>query len=139
MPPDQAYAKLIVLENGTPSVIDVGGIRKTIYGTPNKSVTWVTDYAHAYYECTAYLTPEGSTRTSVNVGCSDENAPAKFAIGKAMARHIAGEASARLPVGRSFNGPRNRHIELIDSTLDDRPFDKIRAKSQVMGWPDPPA
>ncbi|WP_447755810.1 hypothetical protein [Sphingopyxis fribergensis] len=139
MPPDQVYTKLIALEQGTPSAIDVAGVRRDIYGTPGKSVTWVTDYAHAYYECTAYLTPEGPARTSVNVGCSDENAPAKFAIGKAIVGQIAGKANTQLPVGRSFNGARNRHIELIDSTLDERPFDKIRGKSQVMGWPDPPA
>ncbi len=68
----EAYAKLIQLKGGTPSVIDVEGVRKDIYGTPGGSVTWVTDYAHSYYECTAYLTPEGPARTSVNVGCSDK-------------------------------------------------------------------
>ena len=41
-------------------MIEVEGVREGIYGTPGKSVTWVTDYAHSYYECTAYLTPEGT-------------------------------------------------------------------------------
>jgi hypothetical protein len=135
--PDQAYARLILLKQGTPSVIEVKGVREGIYGTPGKSVTWVTDYAHSYYECTAYLTPEGSTRTSVNVGCSDRNAPAKLRLAKAIT--AAGAAKAGLPVASSLAGVRNRYIELVDSTLDGRPFDKGRAQSQVMGWPDPPA
>lgn len=139
MSSDEVYAQLIKLEHGTPSVIKVEGVREDIYGTPGKSVTWVTDYAHAYYECTAYLTPEGPARTSINVGCSDENAPAKFALRKAIVNHIAGEAGAQLPAGGAFTRERNRYIELVDSTLDGRPYDKIRGKSQVMGWPDPPS
>jgi hypothetical protein len=139
MSPDQAYAKLIELKHGTPSVIEVEGVREDIYGTPGKSVTWVTDYAHSYYECTAYLAPEGPARTSVNVGCSDKNAPAKFAMAEAIVNEMAGEAKAQLPVANSLNGVRNRYIELVDSTLDGRSFDDARARSQVMGWPDPPA
>ncbi|MGH6616552.1 hypothetical protein [Sphingomonas sp.] len=138
MSPDQVYAKLIELRHGTPSVIKVEGVREGIYGTPGKSVTWVTDYAHSYHECTAYLTPKGSARTSVNVGCSDKNAPAKFGIAKVMVDQIAGEAKAQLSVAGSFKGVRNRYIELVDSTLDGRSFDDVRARSQVMGWPDPP-
>lgn len=138
MSPDQAYAQLIKLEHGTPSVIEVEGVREDIYGTPGKSVTWVTDYAHSYYECTAYLTPEGPERTSVNVGCSDENAPAKFAIVKGMANQIGGDAAAQLPSTGSLKRVRNRYIELVDSTLDGRSFDDVRARSQVMSWPDPP-
>ena len=137
LPPDQVYARLIELRQGTPSVVEVKGVRKAVHGTPGQSVTWVTDYAHSYYECTAYLTPEGSTRTSVNVGCSDKNAPAKLAVAKAIAE--AGAAKTGVPVGGSLDGVRNRYIELVDSTLDGRPFDKGRAGSQVMGWPDPPA
>lgn len=135
---DQAYSKLIALEHGTPSVIEVEGVREDIYGTPGKSVTWVTDYAHSYYECTAYLTPEGPERTSINVGCSDENAPAKFAIAKGIVDQTAGEAKAKLPITDSLRGVRNRYIELVDSTLHGRAFDNARARSQVMGWPDPP-
>ena len=139
MSADQAYAKLIELKHGTPSVIEVEGDREDIYGTPGQSVTWVTDGAHSYYECTAYLTSEGPARTSVNVGCSDKNAPAKFAIAKAMVGQVAGEAQAEMPVEPSLNHVRNRYIELVDSTLDGRSFDNTRARSQVMGWPDPPA
>ncbi len=139
MSPDQAYAKLIELKHGTPSVIHVAGVREGIYGTPGKSVTWITDFAHSYYECTAYLTPEGASRTSVNVGCSDKNAPAKFAIKKAVVNEVAGEAGIQLPAANSFKRQRYRYIELVDSTLDGRSFDDVRARSQVMGWPDPPS
>ena len=135
--PDQAYAKLILLEHGTPSVVEVEGVREAIHGTPGQSVTWVTDYAHSYYECTATLTPDGSARTSVNVGCSDDNAPAKLAVTKAIGRAVADEEG--LPVADNLKRVRNRYIELVDSTLDGRPFDHSRARSQVMGWPDPPA
>jgi hypothetical protein len=136
--PDEAYAKLIQLERGTPAVIEVEGVREGIQGTPGQSVTWITDYAHSYYECTAYLTPEGPGRTSINVGCSDANAPAKFAIAGALTGRIAGDAPMRPPGSGSLAGVRNRYIELVDSTLDDRPFDPVRARSQVMGWPGPP-
>jgi hypothetical protein len=139
MSPDEAYAKLIELKHGTPAVIEVEGVREDIYGTPGKSVTWVTDYAHSYYECTAYLTPNGPAQTSVNVGCSDENAPAKFAMKDAIVNEVAGDAAAQLPVGDSLDGVRNRYIELVDSALDGRPFDQARGRAQVMGWPDPPA
>jgi hypothetical protein len=139
IPPDQAYAKLIALEHGTPAVIEVEGVREAVYGTPGQSVTWVTDSAHSYYECTAYLTSDEPQRTRVNVGCSDENAPAMLALAKAMTDPVVDEAKKRLPVAKPFNGIRNRYIELVDSTLDGRPFDDARAKSQVMGWPDPPA
>jgi hypothetical protein len=135
--PAQAYARLILLKEGTPAVVEVKGVRKSISGTPGQSVTWVTDYSHSYYECTAYLTPEGSTQTSVNVGCSDRNAPAKLAVAKAIT--AAGAAKAGLPSAGSLDGVRNRYIELVDSALDGRPFDNGRAGSQVMGWPDPPA
>lgn len=134
--PKQAYAKLIELKHGTPAVIEVEGVREGIYGTPGKSVTWVTDYAHSYYECTAYLTSEGPERTSVNIGCSDERASAKFALKRAVVDQVAGEAN--LPIGSGLKGVRYRYIELVDSTLDGRPFDHARARSQVMGWPDPP-
>ena len=137
LPPDQVYARLILLEHGPPSVTNVGGVRKAVHGTQGRSVTWVTDSAHSYYECTAYLTREGSARTSVNVGCSDKNAPAKLRLAKAIT--AAGAAKAGLPVAGSLAGVRNRYIELVDSTLDGRPFDNGRAGSQVMGWPDPPA
>ena len=137
LPPDQVYARLIRLKQGTPSVIEVKGVRRAVHGTPGQSVTWVTDYAHSYHECTAYLTQEGPERTSVNVGCSDRNAPAKLAVAKAIM--AAGAAKAGLPAAGSLDGVRNRYIELVDSTLDGRPFDKGRAGSQVMGWPDPPA
>ena len=137
--PDDAYAKLIVLKHGTPSVIEVSGVREGISGTPGKSVTWITDYAHSYYECTAYLTPEGSAQTSVNVGCSDKNAPARFAMASALGRQMAGPAAANLPVGNGLGHVRNRYIELVDSALDGRSYDKARGNSQVMGWPDPPA
>ena len=136
MSPDQAYAKLIELKHGTPSVIEVEGVREGIYGTPGKSVTWVTDSAHSYYECTAYLTPEGWARTSVNVGCSDKNAPAMLRATKAIG---AAAAKSGMPVFGSLDGVRFRYIELVDSTLDGRPFDQGRAKSKVMGWPHPPA
>jgi hypothetical protein len=139
MSADEAYAKLIELKHGTPSVVDVEGVREDIHGTPGQSVTWVTDYAHSYYECTAYLTPTGPARTSVNVGCSDKNAPAKFAMADAMVNEITGEANAGLPASDSLSGVRNRYIELVDSTLSGRSFDHARAGSQVMGWPDPPA
>lgn len=138
MSPDEAYAKLIELKHGTPSVIDVEGVREGIYGTPGKSVTWVTDYAHSYYECTAYLTPDGAARTSVNVGCSDKNAPAKFAMADAVVNEVAGDAGAALPA-QSLDRVRHRYIELVDSTLDGRAFDEGRAGAKVMGWPDPPA
>ncbi len=137
--PDEAYAKLIELKEGTPSVIDVEGVREDIYGTPGQSVTWVTDYAHSYYECTAYLTPKRSGQTSVNVGCSDKNAPAKFAIAENLVSEVSGEARTAIPAAKSLKGVRNRYIELVDSALDGRPFDAARARSQVMGWPDPPA
>jgi hypothetical protein len=136
MSPDQAYAKLILLEHGTPAVIEVEGDREAIYGTPGKSVTWVTDTAHSYYECTAYLTPEGSARTSVNVGCSDKNASAMLQATKAIG---AAAAESGMPVFGGLDGVRHRYIELVDSTLDGRPFDQVRAKAKVMGWPDPPA
>ena len=133
--PEQVYAKLIVLEHGTPSVIEVDGVREAIHGTPGQSVTWVTDYAHSYYECTATLKPEGSSRTSVNVGCSDDNAPAKLAVANAIGRAAAAEG---MPVADNLKRVRNRYIELVDSTLDGRPFSDSRARSQVMGWPDSP-
>lgn len=134
--PEQVYAKLIVLEHGTPAVIEVDGVRESIHGTPSQSVTWVTDYAHSYYECTATLTPEGSSRTSVNVGCSDEMAPVKLAVANAIGRAAAAEG---MPVANNLKRVRNRYIELVDSTLDGRPFDDSRARSQAMGWPDPPS
>ncbi|HEY0012587.1 MAG TPA: hypothetical protein VGB79_06995 [Allosphingosinicella sp.] len=138
IPPAEAYAKLIQLEHGTSAVIEVEGVREAIHGTPGQSVTWVTDSAHSYYECTAYLTPEGPERTSINVGCSDANAPAKFAIAGAVVGQIAGDAPVRLPGSGSLAGVRNRYIELVDSALDGRSFDPVRARSQVMGWPGPP-
>lgn len=139
LPAEQVYAKLIALEEGTPSVIAVDGVKERVFGTPGKSVTWVTDYAHAYYECTAFLTREGPARTSVNVGCDADNAPAKFAIAREIRDEIVGSAAAALPDVERFKGVRNRYIELVDSTLDGRPFDKGRARSQVIGWPDAPA
>ena len=51
--------------------------------------------------------------TSVNVGCSDENAPAKFAIAEAVVNQTAGETNARMPVANSLRGVRNRYIELV--------------------------
>lgn len=137
MPPGQVYAKLIEVRPGKPSATKAGGTRRDVYGTPDKSVTWVYDGAHAYYECTAYLTAEGSARTSVNVGCDDKHAPAKFAIRKALISHIAGEVGP-LPFADSFNEERYEYIELVDSTLDGRPYEEVRARSQVMGWPSPP-
>jgi hypothetical protein len=137
MTPDQAYAKLIPLEKGTPAVIVTSGVRESFHGTPGQSVTWATDGAHSYYECTAWLTPEGLGQTSVNVGCSDANAPAKFALAKALKSELVGSTFAP-PNGDQHRRARNRYIELVDSTLSGRPFDHTRAKSQVMGWPDPP-
>ena len=137
MSQDQAYAKLFELKHGTPNVIEIEGVREGIYGTPGKSVTWITDGAHSYYECTAYLTAEGPARTGVNVGCSDKNAPAKFAMAKALIKGITGDAAGAVPA-KSLNHVRNRYIELVDSTLDARPYETARGNSQVMGWPDPP-
>ena len=135
---DQVYAKLIALEEGTPSVVKVDGVKERVFGTPGKSVTWVTDYAHSYYECTAFLTAESPARTSVNVGCDADNAPAKFQIARQIRDDIVASEGVNLPDIEPFKGVRNRYIELVDSTLDGRPFDTARARSQVMGWPDAP-
>jgi hypothetical protein len=139
MTPDQAYAKLIEQKTGTPPVIKLEGVTASVRGTPGQSVTWVTDTAHSYYECTAYLTPAGRAQTSINVGCTDENAPAKFAMVAAIVDEVAGDAVAQVPIAKSLAHVRHRYIELVDSTLDGRAFDHARGRSQVMGWPDPPS
>jgi hypothetical protein len=133
MTPDEAYKKLYALKKGT-AFDDDSSDRRDILGTPGKSVTWTTDTGHAYFRCTAYLTAEGATQTSANIGCDRKNAPAKYRIFDAVKDEIAPDVPDMHGLGRA----RHRYIELVDSTLEGREFDQERSKWGVWGWPAPP-
>lgn len=69
--------------------------------------------------CTVILTPDKENSTEINVSCENY-----------------GEGAA---AGLTGSMRRNGLIELVDSTLRDRPYDKQLARgSSASGWPDDP-
>ena len=118
MSADAVYAKL-KKANVEPSGSGAfGRLDVSVSGNPGKSVKFSASGSHAAYYCSAILTPIDPAKTRVDATCD------------------GGAASDGAAAAIAMNLRRNGFIELLDSTLKDRAYDKDRAMgSTAARWP----
>ena len=121
MPVQNAYAKLSSVKI-TPSSKDgmMFSLKTDVTGNGSDKVVWSAGGSMASFRCELGLAPveKKPDQTHVTVNCN------------------GGSASDGAAAGMVHNMMRNRVIEMVDATLNDRPFDAYRAKGETASrWP----
>lgn len=121
MPVSAAYAKLSSVR-GDPSSPDGAafGLASQVSGNGENVVYWASAGSMSSFRCELGLTPaqKNPDQTHVTVTCR------------------GGSASDGAAAGIAHNMKRNRVIEMVDATLNGRPYDAYKAKGATASrWP----
>lgn len=95
-----------------------GNLETVTSGDPGKYVQWSAAGSHAAYNCKAHLIPVDAASTRIVPVCEGGSASDGAAAGMVMKMRV------------------NSFIEMLDSAMTDRPYDKERAVgSTAARWP----